>query len=410
MNILFVVPRIPYPLNTGAKIRTFNLIKQAQNNTNKIIVLSFVYNEGDKIYVKKIENMGIDVITVNGDDKFNFFTVIKAFLKGLPVNIAKYNSKKMAYILKRIIVEKKVDIVHFDHIHLGQYVDCCNGVSTVIDEHNIESSIIKRMWGTKKNFFKKAIFKNQYKRMLTLEEKKCLKASLVLTVSREDKLNLLKICGDEVETEVIPNGVDTEYFRLQSHKATKIEEEDAIVFVGSMDWLPNSDGIKFFCSDILPVIWKKNPSVKFYIVGKNPPLWMQKLENNEKRIVVTGVVRDVRPYLLRAKVFTVPLRFGGGTRLKILEALAMEKAIVSTTLGAEGLEIENNKHLLIENDPFEFAKRVDELMRNALLRQRLAAKGREFVVNKYDWNIIGKKLNSSYENILEKDNAYICNR
>ncbi|HGE72140.1 TPA: glycosyltransferase, partial [Candidatus Poribacteria bacterium] len=192
------------------------------------------------------------------------------------------------------------------------------------------------------------------------------------------------------------NGVDTDYFKPMDMK----EDESQIVFVGSMDWQPNEDAVLYFCDQIFPLIKSDIPNVKFYIVGSNPTERVLKLKNIDG-VIVTGLVDDVRSYMSQSAVFVVPLRIGGGTRLKILQALAMKKAVVSTSIGCEGLGLKHNEHLLISDDPIEFAKSVTLLIKDRELRYGLGEKGRKLVEDQYDWKAISMKLDALYRKAIE---------
>jgi glycosyltransferase involved in cell wall biosynthesis len=196
---------------------------------------------------------------------------------------------------------------------------------------------------------------------------------------------------------VVPNGVDTAYFKKIEDRKEKIE--DAIVFTGSMDWLPNNDAALYFCKDILPLIWQTEPGVKFYIVGKGASAGLTEYAKRDRRIVLTGRVDDVRVFVERSKVFAVPLRIGGGTRLKILEALSMEKAVVSTTIGAEGISHQNGHNIVLADEPGAFAENVVQLLKDPQRCASLGKAGRDLVIEKYEWNVIGSKLKDIYETI-----------
>ena len=166
-----------------------------------------------------------------------------------------------------------------------------------------------------------------------------------------------------------------------------------------MDWLPNDDAVVFFCREVLPLIWEQNANVKFYIVGKKPFGGRQRIGPKDPRVIVTGRVDDVRTYIQRAKIFVVPIRIGGGTRLKILEAMSMQKAVVSTTVGAEGIARTKDVDIVLGDTPQAFAQRVIVLLQDQQKREALGTAARKLVLEKYDWRIIGKKLNQVYEDI-----------
>jgi glycosyltransferase involved in cell wall biosynthesis len=214
-------------------------------------------------------------------------------------------------------------------------------------------------------------------------------------VSAEDADRLRSI-SPSAKTDVVPNGVDLDYF---SPTKTK-ENESQIVFVGSMNWSPNEDAVLYFCDQIFPLIKAQTPKMEFYIVGSNPTERVLKLKNI-KGVVVTGLVDDVRSYISQSAVFVVPLRIGGGTRLKILQALAMKKAVVSTSVGCEGLGLGHKEHLFVCDNPDEFADSVILLARDKALRHNLGENGRKLVQDQYDWKSISLKLDTIYRKAIE---------
>src|SRR4029077_2147007 len=188
---------------------------------------------------------------------------------------------------------------------------------------------------------------------------------------------------------VIPTGVDTEYFAPDATVAS----EARLVFAGSMDWLPNEDAMRFFCHDVLPLIRAEEPRARLSIVGRAPTAAVRALA--DEHIEVTGTVPDVRPFMRRAAVHVVPLRIGGGTRLKIFEAMAMGQAVVSTTIGAEGLPITHGEHALIADGPRALADAVVSLLRDERRRHALSAAARQLVVEHYDWSVAADVLDAA---------------
>jgi len=243
---------------------------------------------------------------------------------------------------------------------------------------------------------KELIFRSQYRRFVSYESRICHRFDMCLCVSEEDGRELKSICP-EAAIEVVPNGVDTDYFRPKEDD----EEEECLVFTGSMDWQPNEDAVVYFCDQILPLIQAELPGVKFLIVGSNPGYRVMRL-GKRQGVVVTGWVEDIRPYISNAGVFIVPLRIGGGTRLKILQALAMGKAVISTSIGCEGLNLQPNEHLLVADEPLQFAEGTVRLIRNRSLRRRLGENGKTFVQERYDWDVIVKELELVYRNLSRK--------
>jgi len=394
MKILFVTPRIPYPLDTGAKIRTFNLLKSV-SRSNDVCLLSFDF-DGDANAQENLKKLGITIVPVKAKEGMKLLSIFS----DTPVVIDKYYSRQMVDAIQNTVSINKFDLAHFDHLHMGQYRRYLDGMPCVLDEHNVESMMTERCSKMERNVVRKALFGLQAGKMANIESAMIQQFSRCLAVSGNDKDALMRISDGKARVEVVPNGVDTEYFKGQGSGVRGQGEKNAIVFTGSMDWLPNEDAVTYFCSDILPLVWKEKPRATFYIVGKNPSKNVKALMGRDNRIIVTGTVDDVRPYLQSSKVCVVPLRIGGGTRLKILEALAMEKAVVATSIGAEGLATRQGEHLLIADDPGDFARAVIRLIDDENLRTKLGSRGRELVIEKYDWKVVGKTLNDIYTQVV----------
>lgn len=391
MKILFITPRLPLPADTGAKIRTFNLLKHIAKG-NKVTLLSFYFEENPRA-LEDLKNLGIEISLIKSKENINPFSI----LSRRPVSIEKYYLREMENKLKELVKSEDFDLAHFDHLHTGQYRESANGLPCVLDEHNIESLILDRCADAERSWLKKVIFKSQAKKMAALEGRITKKFSKCLTVSETDRENLSRLSGDGKNIEVIPNGVDTEYFN-----SPRIDEDRSLVFTGSMDWLPNDDAAVYFCREILPLIWLKDNRVKFYVVGRNPSRELLKLAQEDKRIVVTGAVDDIRPHVAKAKIFVVPLRIGGGTRLKILEAMSMSKVVVSTSIGAEGIDCIHDRNIIIADTPEEFANSINFLLNDESKIQMLAEASRKLVCNQYDWKIICERLQSIYQGIISE--------
>jgi glycosyltransferase involved in cell wall biosynthesis len=198
--------------------------------------------------------------------------------------------------------------------------------------------------------------------------------------------------GVGVPIRIVPNGVDTDFFT----PGTDPVDPNRLVFTGAIDYRPNTDGVLYFCAEILPRIHAAEPGATFAIVGRTPPRQVRRLAH---RVLVTGTVPDVRPWMRQAAVFVVPLRVGSGTRLKILEAMATGCAVVSTSLGCEGLEVAPGEDILIGDTPETFAEQVVRCLRDPDLRAQLGARGRALVERRYRWEAIGEELAAFYQEL-----------
>jgi glycosyltransferase involved in cell wall biosynthesis len=254
--------------------------------------------------------------------------------------------------------------------------------ASVLFTHNVEAEIWRRHADTADSFPRRLLYRQQWRRMRRFERRTLARFDRVLAVSDVDRDTFARLYPGALDAPaaVIPTGVDTTYFT----PAPTAPAGHRLVFTGSMDWLPNVDGVLHFCRDILPLIRRQVPDVAFTIVGRAPTHTVRNLAD-EPGVSVTGRVDDVRPYLAEAAAYVVPLRIGGGTRLKIFEAMAAGRAVVSTSIGAEGLPTEPGRHLLLADAPESFAASVVALLTRPALRHSVEGEARALVANGYDW-------------------------
>jgi glycosyltransferase involved in cell wall biosynthesis len=249
--------------------------------------------------------------------------------------------------------------------------------------------IVKRHYDAVKNPFMKVFWFIQWWKMVRFERHMCQQFDAVVAVSEQDRLVFERDFGVK-NVYAIPTGVDTTFFSPNGMKP----RENSLVYVGAMDWLPNEDAIVFFAQYILPYVRAAIPNVTLDIVGRNPSNYIQRILEEYPEITIVGRVEDVRPYISQQSVFVLPLRIGGGTRIKVYEAMAMGKPIVSTRVGAEGLPVEHGKHLLLADQPEEFAESVVYLLRDPIARNELGRSAREFVETRCGWNGVVQRFAS----------------
>jgi glycosyltransferase involved in cell wall biosynthesis len=238
------------------------------------------------------------------------------------------------------------------------------------------------------NRVKKTYLRDQWRKMVKFEKEMCRRFDAVIAVSAEDRDQMRDEYGVKAVFEV-PTGVDTDFFAPSGKENV---DPHNVVFTGSMDWLPNEDAIRYYTEQILPIVRRSIPDATLTVVGRNPYSSLLELSRRDPSIVVTGRVDDVRPYMERAAAYVVPLRIGGGTRLKIYEAMAMEKAIVSTTVGAEGLPVTDGRELRIADTPETFAASVVDLLTNADAARKLGQEAARVVREKFGWNGVAKRF------------------
>ena len=267
-------------------------------------------------------------------------------------------------------------------------------VPTVLFEHNVEYMIWKRLSEVERRAWRRALLAIEWRKMRRYESWACRRARLTIAVSEADRA-LLAAGAPTADIRAIPTGVDTAYF----HPNGTAEKPATLVFTGSMDWYPNEDAILDFIATTLPEVRRQMPGVSLAVVGRNPSDRL-KAAGAAAGVQVTGTVPDVRPHVAEAAVYIVPLRVGGGTRLKIFEALAMGKAVVSTTVGAEGLPIVPGEHFLQADGAAEFARAVVGLLEDSGRREALGLAGRRLVEARYSWEQVGRQFERYCEEIV----------
>ena len=396
MRILFLSITVPFPATDGGRLRVLNLLKQVAQKS-QVTFLALETQATDAEGIAHLRSLGIEAHLVPHATNMPPLTArtgIQAFLKGKPITIVRYDVPAFRQEFHSLLERDTFDLIHYEMFHTAQYRVETNTPS-VLSLQNIDSYIWRRLRAQTPNPFRKFLFWTQECTFHRYERVLSGKFDIVTCPSEVDRNLIQETCPD-LTTDVIPNGVDVELY--QPNHAH--EEETALIYTGSMDWYPNEDAAIYFADEIFPTIQTKYPNVKFYVVGQFPTERLQRLVNRPG-ITVTGRVDDVKPYIARATIYVVPLRIGGGTRLKILEALAMEKAVVSTSVGAEGLDLVAGEEVIIADEPAEFADVVLQLMEDQSMRRRLGENGRQRVEAEYDWRRIGDKLCAVYEAVVD---------
>ena len=398
MKILFLSPTVPFPLTDGGRIRVFNLLKQIATK-NEVTLLALETQPTDADGVAELQGLGVQVHLVPNTStlpRVSLGTLVKAFLRRQPITVARYDLPAYRQKFKELVATETFDLVHYEMFHTAQFHTETN-LPKVLSQQNVDSAIWRRLCSETVNPFYKFAYWTQQLAFQRYERVLSPKFDAVTCTSDIDAAVFQQHCSEDI-IEIIPNGVDVRHYQPDF-----VSEAPAhLIYIGSMDWYPNEDAVGFFADEVLPQIQENVREVRFSIVGGNPSARVEKLAERD-RIVVTGRVPEIKPYFAEATVFVVPLRIGSGTRLKILEALAMGKAIVSTSVGAEGLDLRDSEEIFIADEPAAFADAVTRLLTDDSLRRRIGERGRARVEQDYDWRSIGEKLHRLYAKILDSD-------
>ncbi|HLX12870.1 MAG TPA: glycosyltransferase, partial [Bacteroidota bacterium] len=303
------------------------------------------------------------------------------------------SSDEMRRVLDDVLRMQEFDFVLAEFSMMGWY-DLNTKAIKLLDAHNIEHDTYLRLSEHARGWIRRAHYLTEYKKLLSQEIKSWRKQDAILVTSERDADVLQRLVPEAIEY-VVPNGVDTSYF----YPSDATEEPYTLVFTGLMKYVPNYDGMLYFLDEIFPLILREIPSAKLYIVGGFPPKELERRAS--PNVIITGYVEDVRPYIWRAKAYIVPLRMGGGTRLKVLEAMAMKKIVIGTSIGCEGIDVTSGDSALIADDPKQFAATVVEVLRNPARVETIAANGFEIAKRKYDWKHIGTTIEDILQRLAE---------
>ncbi|MBU7594462.1 glycosyltransferase [Metabacillus halosaccharovorans] len=384
-NILFLTHIYPFPPNDGGRIVTYNTLRILEEKQHKVFLVSFI----DKDKEKQVDLKNIKQYLVNKNYSNRKLSLIKNLFEKIPFTMKKYFDGDVENKISTILKKEKIDVVILDHLHMAIYAKFIKSINhnihVYLRQHNIESIIMKRAHEKESNLFKKTYLKMQYKKLYKFESEICEIMDQILVITEEDKETLKSMNPTLKKIQTVKAGVDLEKYKPFSYK--KEDNGYKLVFLGAMNWLPNENGTIWFTENVFPELIKNIPKIKFYIVGKNPSEKVRLLEKRyPENIVVTGYVEDEREYIAMADVFIVPLLIGGGMRLKILNALAMKKAVVTTSIGAEGINLSNSYY--IADSPQEFLSAIKRMLLDKSFRSNLEENGYKEVVENYSFESV----------------------
>lgn len=383
MRILWVKADFLHPTTRGGQIRTLEMLKRlharhevhyvAYDNPSQPEGLQRAHEYCSHVYPLKLD------VPPRRSPKFAG-QLLGNLLSSMPLSLSRYCSPAMRDQIAKLLATIEFGSVICDF--LTPAPNFADMTKVVLFQHNVETMIWRRHVEQSPDPLRKAYFKMQADRMFNWERRMCQAAARVIAVSPQDADLFRKMFA--IDAVSVPTGVDLGYFRRLGDAPRTTD----LVFVGSMDWLPNSDGVNYFVREVLPLIWQRKPDCTLAVVGRAPSSQMLALAKEDSRIQVTGTVPDVRPWLWGASLSIVPLRIGGGTRLKIYEAMAAGTATVSTTIGAEGLDVAHPANIRLADTPQAFADQCLTLLQDAAQRESVSAEALQLVSSRFSWDAI----------------------
>ncbi|MGB7985172.1 MAG: glycosyltransferase family 4 protein [Terracidiphilus sp.] len=393
MKILWICPFFLHPTDRGAQIRTLGTLKELhkQHEIHFAALNDPQNTEGPK---RSSEYSSRSILVEHAAPARGSMAILPQLVGSIfnpvPMAVSRYASRDLRRKISALIAAEEYDAIVCDF--LAAAPNLAELPQAVLFQHNVETTIWQRHAAQCDSMLKRLFFQMQARKMEVYERKICRAVKHVIAVSEIDASRMRSAFGIESVTSV-PTGVDVEFYAPPDDSPAVSE----MVFSGSMDWLPNVDAVEFFLSEVLPLIREKLPNASFTIAGRSPDARVLKAAEGVVGVTVTGKVADMRPYLWGSKLSVVPIRIGGGTRLKIYECMAAGLPVVSTTVGAEGLSYTDGRDILLADDPADLAAACVRLLTNEPARHAIARNAMERVRRDFSWEAVSR----DFEKILE---------
>jgi polysaccharide biosynthesis protein PslH len=389
MKILWLVTSVPFPPDTGGKMDSYFLIREFSRMGHEITAGIIYFGDSPPTMPSEFSGLVRDIVFLPGNPKSLQSRLLGSLADEVPFKFRKYYSESAVKILAdRIQKGPVIDAIVADHLHLVPLILDARKVlkktafqfpTLILRTANVESTIVKKYAERIDNPMVKAFASQEARKMRTYEGRVLKDFDMVAAISPVDQDTLRKMSGLSESIKYVTAGMDVEKLKPPSEPPTKGE----VIFVGSFDWHPNVDGAIWLLDKVWPLVTKRLPEAHLSIVGKSPPPYLQKLAS--ATVSIPGRVDVIEEYVGKSSCSVVPLWIGSGMRYKILEAFALARAVVSTSLGAEGIEITDGENILIRDDPEAFSDGIVQILQDAEFRDRLGMNARKLVEEKYSW-------------------------
>lgn len=415
MKILWLSHLVPYPPKGGVQQRSYNMIKEI-SKYHEITLVAFnqasllessLPGEPDplqhakKMLLTSVKSVEILEIPEESIPKGRYFIALKSLVKGKAYNMEWLRSSAAKRVISKILNENSFDLVHVDTISLAPYFDLLDGLPKVLNHHNFESDMLRKRANTESKLLKALFFRYEASRLLKSEIKFSRKAHLNLACSDDDAQRMQSAIGKN-NFLTVPNGVDISYF----YPISEVEiVKNSIVIVGGMSWYPNREAVEYFIRDIWPVIKFEFPDMSVHIVGRKPTEEILSFSRREPNVFVHGFVDDIREYLWTAHFYLCPIRTGGGTKLKILDALATGCCIIADPFSCKGISVVENENVVYASSPDEYLTKIKNILGNPDFEKSLRKKGPELIRDKYSYSSIGSLYSNKLLDLVASDTA-----
>jgi glycosyltransferase involved in cell wall biosynthesis len=402
LKILFLTNRSPYPIKDGQSRRTYNIVKGLAHR-HEVHLLS-LYESAEEVMPESVEHLKSfckQVEMLPAPRKTLSLGMVARLLRSLfstdPYTVWRHYSIPYVNRVRMRLDTMPFDVVHCDILPLAYVIRDLQHPFRTLTDHDVSYQKAMRLSAQARNPFLKLFLNFEALKLKRLESKIFSKLDLGIAVSELDRQHLERLCP-QGRFVVVENGVDVRAF-IPDPAAV---EPNALVWVGGFHHHPNTEAVRFFLEEIYPRIKQEKVQTKLYVVGGGVPDWLRNLAIGDPSVILTGYVDDPLPYIQRAAVFVAPILSGGGTKLKVLEAMAVGKAVVSTSIGIEGIEGKDQEHFLVADSPENFSSMVVSLLNDPTFRERLGANARKRAMEKYDWEAICEAISRIYQGAREQ--------
>jgi len=404
LHVAIVDEELPYPATSGKRIRTLNLTLRLARRHR---ITYFCHRNADIGEARQaavffadhgIETVVVDrVVPPKRGPKF-YARLATNLLSPLPYSVASHTSPALNRAIQDYAAENAVDLWHCEWTPYFEPLRRLVAARRLVMAHNVESLIWQRYCETEKNRLKRWYMRRQWRKFEHFEKRTFAEADQTVAVSFEDA-SLMRSRFRAGNVAVVENGVDVSFFQ----PADERRQLGRILFLGSLDWRPNLDAVNLLLNAIFPLVETLEPSARLCLVGRNPPEWLRRKVNGTPAVELHANVPDVRPYLAQCGILAVPLRIGGGSRIKILEALASGLPVVSTRVGAEGLSLQAGDHFVLVDRVEDMANALVQTIRGHKKALQAAERGRRMVLCRYDWDVLAEQLETVWIRCVKND-------
>jgi polysaccharide biosynthesis protein PslH len=393
MKILLLTQVLPYPPDSGPKVKTWNVIKYLAAN-HEVTLASFVRGDQSE-EVKSLRKVckAVHTVPIERRPWEDIFYMGLSFMTGKPFLMVRDDRREMRNLIDDLVKKNRFDVVHADQLNMAQYALRVPAPCRALDAHNALWLLYRRLWETMSPGPKKWLLGRDWRLLKHYEGEMLRRFDTVLAVSEEDRAALQEAAGEPIKINIIPITVDTDEFV----PVVRDPSAGRLLHIGTMYWPPNVDGVIWFIKEVLPLIHAKRPEVEFDVVGARPPQELLDQAAKSREVNVTGYVEDPTPYLRKAGAMVVPLRAGGGMRVKILNALAQGLPVVTTSIGCEGIDVEHGHQVMIADEPEDFAQAALRLLDDRVYANGLGKNGRNFIKTKHDYRVVCRKIDEAYK-------------